>query len=132
MSVGSLESDRGSPAIAAGPPKARWTFGLVPTAIIGASGSALLALASDLPASPYGPRAAHVWPVAASGAAPGWEGPALPAWAGPANGGPGVGSGHLLLLGAVLLGVVLLGLAWISLWRSVRAARTRTGTASGG
>ncbi len=95
-------------------------IGLVPTAIIGASGSALLALASDLPASPYGPHAGHIWPVAASGSAPGWEGPALPAWAGPANSGPGVGSGHLLVLGAVLVGILLLGLAWLNLWRAVR------------
>ena len=80
----------------------------------------MLALASDLPASPYGPHAGGVWPLAASGRAPRWEGPAVPAWTGPANSGPGVATGHLLLLGAAVVGVLLLALAWLSLWRAVR------------
>ena len=90
-------------------------------AALGAVGSGLLALASDLPASPYGPHAGGVWPLAASGRAPGWEGPAVPPWAGATNSGPGVSSGHLLLLGAAIVGVVFLGLAWLSLWRVVRS-----------
>ncbi len=93
-------------------------------AALGALGSGLLALASDLPASPYGPHAGGSWPLAASGHAPGWEGPGLPAWAGPANSGPGIASGHLLLLGAAVAGLVLLGLAWLSLWRAVRTDAT--------
>jgi len=123
VSVGSLESDRSSLAEAAGPQRASRTLRLVPTAVVGAAGSALLALASDLPASPYGPHAGHVWPFAASGPDPGWEGPALPAWAGPANSGPGVGAGHLLVLTAAVVGVLFLALAWLSLWRAVRAVR---------
>ena len=90
-------------------------------AALGAVGSGLLALASDLPASPYGPHAGGAWPLAASGRAPGWEGPAVPPWAGATNSGPGVSSGHLLLLGAAIVGVVFLGLAWLSLWRVVRS-----------
>ncbi len=120
MSVGSLELDRGSPGREAAPHGIR-ALGLVPTAILGAAGSALLALASDLPASPYGPHAAHLWPLAASGSAPRWEGPALPTWTEPVNDGPGVGSVHLMVMGAVVIGVVLLVLAWLSLWRTVRA-----------
>lgn len=84
-------------------------------------GSALLALASDLPASPFGPRAGGAWPLAASGAAPSWEGPSVPRWAAPANSGPGVAPGHVLVLTVALLGLVLLGLAWFRLWRAVRA-----------
>ena len=49
--------------------------------MVGAAGSALLALASDLPASPFGPHAGGVWPFADSGAARTWEGPSVPAWA---------------------------------------------------
>lgn len=88
--------------------------------MVGAAGSALLALASDLPASPFGPRAAGAWPLAASGAARSWEGPTVPAWAAPANIGPGVPTGHLLVLAAALVGVALLGVAWLRLWRAVR------------
>jgi alpha-1,6-mannosyltransferase len=121
VSVRSLEPDR----VSAGRPPAREntsrTSSLVCVAALGAIGSGLLALASDLPASPYGPHADGVWPLAASGRAPRWEGPAVPAWAAPANSGPGVGTGHLLLLGAVVAGVLLLGLAWLSLWRAVRS-----------
>ncbi len=121
MSVGSLESDRPAPGNAPAPEKATRTISLVRTAVVGAGGSALLALASNLPASPYGPHAGGVWPLAASGPAPVWEGPTLPAWAGPANHGPGVGSGHLLVLAAAVVGLVLLGSAWLNLWRMVRA-----------
>jgi hypothetical protein len=84
-------------------------------------GASLLALASDLPASPYGPHAGGIWPLAASGRAPSWEGAAGPAWAGPANSGPGVTSAHQLVLGAAVVGVVLLGVAWLTLWRVVRS-----------
>ena len=52
--------------------------GLFGTALLGAGGSALLALASDLPASPFGPHAGGLWPFAGAGAAPSWEGPATP------------------------------------------------------
>ena len=120
VSVRSLESDRlspgGSPA-----PEHTWAMSPVFLAALGAAGSGLLALASDLPASPYGPRAGGVWPLAASGRVPDWEGPAVPGWAGPANTGPGVATAHLLLLGAAVLGVLLLGLAWLGLWRAVRS-----------
>ncbi len=44
-----------------------------------------------------------------------------PGWADPANSGPGVPSGHLLVLAAALVGVVLLVTAWLRLWRAVRA-----------
>jgi hypothetical protein len=89
--------------------------------VLGAAGSALLAVASDLPASPFGPHAGGLWPFAASGPAPSWEGPATPFWAGPANSGAGVTSPHLLVLAAALVGVVLLAIAWLGLWRAVRA-----------
>ncbi len=89
--------------------------------MLGAGGSALLALASNLPASPFGPHAGGLWPFAGAGAAPSWEGPATPRWAEPANSGPGVPSGHLLVLAAALVGVVLLAIAWLRLWRVVRA-----------
>ena len=115
--VSELEAPAGLPVSGRTSPPTR---SLVGTAVLGAGGSALLALASDLPASPFGPKAG-AWPFAASGAARAWEGPALPGWAAPANAGPGVPSGHLLLLAAVLLGVALLGVAWFRLWRSVRA-----------
>jgi alpha-1,6-mannosyltransferase len=95
--------------------------GFAATAVSGAAGSALLAVASDLPGSPFGPRAGDVWPLARSGGARPWEGPALPAWAAPANSGPGVPTGHLLVLMAALVGAALLGVAWVRLWRAVRA-----------
>ena len=95
--------------------------GLVGTAALGAAGSALLALASDLPASPFGPHAAGLWPFTVSGVAPGWEGPAVPGWAGPANRGAGVPSGQMLVLAAAVVGVVLLWVAWLRLWRAARA-----------
>jgi alpha-1,6-mannosyltransferase len=120
VSVRSLESDRVSPGGSLAPGNTTRPFSLGWTAALGAAGSGLLALASDLPASPYGPHAGGIWPLAASGRAPRWEGPAVPAWAGPANSGPGVSSGHLLLLGAAGVGVLLLGLAWLLLWRAVR------------
>jgi hypothetical protein len=121
VSVRSLESDRVSPGGSPAPQHTRRTIRPVSIAALGASGSGLLALASDLPASPYGPHAGGVWPLAASGRVPGWEGPAVPAWAGPSNSGPGLTAGHLLLLGAVVVGVLLLALAWLSLWRAVRS-----------
>lgn len=120
MSVRSLEPDRVSPGESPAPGDTIRPFSLGWIAALGAAGSGLLALASDLPASPYGPHAGGSWPFAASGRAPGWEGPAVPPWAGPANSGPGVTAGHLLLLGAAVIGVLLLGLAWLSLWRAVR------------
>lgn len=95
--------------------------GFTGTALLGAGGSALLALASDLPGSPFGPRAGGAWPLAASGTARSWAGPSVPAWAAPANIGPGVPTGRLLVLAAALAGVVLLGVAWLRLWRTVRA-----------
>jgi hypothetical protein len=82
-----------------------------------------MALASDLPASPFGPYAGGLWPFAASGPAPSWEGPATPLWVAPANSGPGVTSPHLLVLAAALVGVVLLAITWLGLWRAVRADR---------
>jgi hypothetical protein len=45
----------------------------------------------------------------------------VPAWAAPANSGPGVPNGHVLVLAAALVGVALLGVAWLRLWRAVRA-----------
>jgi hypothetical protein len=124
VSVRSLESDLVVSERGAAPEKSRRETGLVGIAALGAIGSGLLALASDLPASPYGPHAGGSWPLAASGPAPGWEGPAVPAWAGPANSGPGIMPGHLLLLAAAAAGLVLMGLAWLSLWRAVRSDAT--------
>ncbi len=98
--------------------------GLIGSAALGAIGSALLALASDLPASPFGPHAGGLWPFAASGSAGTWEGPRAPRWAVPANVGSGVPSGHLLVWVAALVGVVLLMIAWLRLWRTVRVDRT--------
>src|SRR6202050_1098822 len=124
MSVTARASDLETPT--APPPPARIARpigGLLGTAVLGAAGSALLAVASDLPASPFGPHAGGLWPFAASGPAPSWEGPATPLWAGPANFGPGVTSPHLLVLAAALAGVVLLAIAWLGLWRAVRADR---------
>ena len=97
---------------------------LVVIAVLGTAGSALLALSSDLPDSPFGPHAGGLWPFASSSAAPGWEGPALGVWALPTNRGSGLNSVHLLVLAAALAGVVLLATAWLSLWRAVRADRT--------
>jgi hypothetical protein len=45
----------------------------------------------------------------------------MPSWAAPANSGPGVPTGHVLVLAAALVGVALLGFAWLRLWRAVRA-----------
>jgi hypothetical protein len=124
MSVTALGSDTGAPAATSAPaPTAQPIGGLLGTAVLGAAGSALLALASDLPASPFGPHAGGLWPFAASGPAPSWEGPTTPLWAGPANSGPGVTSPHLLVVAAAVVGVVLLGIAWLGLWRAVRADR---------
>ena len=119
MSVSSLELDRVPPQRSPAPATSR-TINLLCAAALGAIGSGCLALASNLPASPYGPHAGGIWPLAASGRAPGWEGPVEPAWAGPANSGPGVMSVHLLVLGAAVFGVLLLGLAWLTLWRAAR------------
>jgi hypothetical protein len=122
MSVTAPPSDHGAPAAIAKPARvARPVGGLMRKAVLGAAGSTLLALASDLPASPFGPHAGGLWPFAASGPAPSWEGPATPLWTDPANSGPGVTSPHLLVLAAALLGVVLLAIAWLGLWRAVRA-----------
>lgn len=120
MSVSSLESDRVSPGRSPASNKTSRTINLICVAALGTVGSGFLALASNLPASPYGPHASGVWPLAASGGAPRWEGPAGPAWAGPANSGPGVPSVHLLVLGAAVVGLVLLGMAWLTLWRAAR------------
>ena len=81
-------------------------------ALLGAAGSALVALGSDLPGSPYGPHAAGLWPLAGSGPTPGWEGGELPRWANIADQSSGVSAGHLLVVILVVLGVVLLGAAW--------------------
>ena len=99
----------------------RRPHGLAATAVLGAGGSVLLALASDLPGSPFGPHAGDAWPLASTGAARSWQGPRVPSWAAPANSGPGVPTGHLLVLAAALAGVALLGLAWVRLWRAVRS-----------
>ena len=114
-------SDRGASAAPSAPHRlGRPIVALVGTAALGAAGSALLALASDLPASPFGPQAGRIWPFAGAGGAPSWEGPATPPWAEPANSGPGVPPGHVLVLAAALVGVVLLVTAWLRLWRLVR------------
>ena len=125
MSRSALVSDRGaSTKRSSSHPPARPVAGLLGTAMLGAAGSALLALATDLPASPFGPHAGGLWPFAGAGPAPSWEGPATAPWAQPANRGPGVPSAHLLVLAAALVGVVLLAVAWLGLWRAVRADRT--------
>lgn len=122
MRVSTLAPDPGAPVAISRPGRiARPIGGLLGTAMLGAVGSALLALASDLPASPFGPRAGGLWPFAASGAAPRWEGPAAPVWAWPVNVG-GVPP-HLLVLATAVVGAVLLSVAWLSLWRAVRADR---------
>jgi hypothetical protein len=89
-------------------------------ALVGAAGSTLVALACDLPRSPYGPQAAGVWPLAAKGPAPGWEGPSVPWWATVANRGPGVDKGHVVPAVLAVVGVALLGLGWVMLLRSLR------------
>ncbi len=122
MKVRSPEIDLDAPGVSAAPHRlGSVTGGLVGTAVLGASGSALLALASDLPGSPFGPHAGGLWPLALPGAAPSWEGPTVPAWAEPANSGPGVPPGQLLVLAAAVVGLLLLGIAWLRLWRTVRA-----------
>ena len=95
--------------------------GLLRPALLGAGGSLLLALASNMPGSPYGPRAAGLWPLAMSGRSLQWQGPQLPWLAQPADLGPGVGRGHLLVIALAVLGVGLLGFAWVQVWRSVRS-----------
>jgi alpha-1,6-mannosyltransferase len=104
-----------------GPDASRRRSPFVLPALAGAVGAGLLALAGDLPGSPYGPHAGGLWPLAATGSAPGWEGPQVPSWADVADQGPGVGPGRLLVTLAVIAGVGLLGLAWITLWRRARA-----------
>jgi hypothetical protein len=94
---------------------------LGPPALLGAGGTVLLALASDLPGSPYGPRAGGLWPLVISGRAPGWEGPTVPTWAGVSDQASSVAPGHLLGTLVVVAGVLLLGLAWGLLWRATRA-----------
>ncbi len=124
MGVVTRASDHGTATVSSAPARvARPVGGLVGSAVLGAAGSALLTLASDLPASPFGPHAGGLWPFAASGPAPSWEGPATPLWTDPANSGPGVTSPHLLVLAAALVGVVLLAIAWLGLWRAVRVDR---------
>lgn len=93
---------------------------LTGTAALGAVGSALLAFASDVPRSPYGPHAAGVWPFAATGSA-GWEGPTVPWWVQPANSGHLVPPARLVATVAAVGGVGLLCIAWLRLWRKVRA-----------
>ncbi len=88
--------------------------------LLGVLGTTVLAVASDLPGSPYGPHAGGLWPFAAGGPAPGWEGPKVPSWAMVADQGPGVTPGRLLPTLAVVVGVALLGLAWVLLWRRTR------------
>ncbi len=124
MSSSALVSDRGAYATPSAPHRlARPIGGVLGTAVLGSAGSALLALASDLPASPFGPHSGGLWPFAGAGAAPSWEGPATPSWTEPANSGPAVPPAHLLVLAAALVGVVLLAIAWLGLWRAVRADR---------
>lgn len=100
----------------------RRRFSLGPLALLGASGSALMAVASDLPGSPYGPHAAGLWPLAAGGPAPAWEGPELPSWAGVADQAAGVGPGHLVVMLLAVGGIVVLGVAWALLWRQARTS----------
>ena len=66
----------------------RGTSLTLPT-LLGAVGSWRSGLASDLPGSPFGPHAAGLWPLAASGPAPAWEGPTVPGWAQVADQTPG-------------------------------------------
>jgi alpha-1,6-mannosyltransferase len=73
-----------------------------------------------MPGSPYGPHAAGLWPLEASGPAPGWEGPKVSPWAQVSDQARGVVPAHLLIVLAVVGGVVFLALAWGLLWRRVR------------
>ncbi len=99
----------------------------VPT-LLGVAGSVLLALGSDVAGSPFGPHAGGLWPFAARGPAPGWEGPTVPSWTMVArNQGAGVGPGRLLATAAVVVGVGLLGFAWFLVWRAARGASTGSG-----
>ena len=91
------------------------------SSLVGATGSALVALSTDVPRSPYGPNAAGLWPLAGNRVAPGWEGPTVPWWASVANSGPGAGDNHLVPALAAVTGVLLLGLAWVVLLRALRA-----------
>lgn len=86
-------------------------------AMVGMVGSGLLALASNLPGSPFGPHAAGLWPLAAPGPAPWWEGPNIPAWAKLSDQASTVTAGRLLPTVAVVGGAGLLVLAWSRLWR---------------
>jgi len=88
--------------------------------VLGAGGSLLLALASDLPRSPYGPHAAGLWPLEASGPAPGWEGPTVPTFAQLSDQGRGVPPARLLITFLVVAGVALMVLAWALVWRRIR------------
>lgn len=107
--------------------RSRWIL----PAVLGAGGSLLLALATDLPRSPYGPHAAGLWPLAASGPAPGWEGPTVPTFAQLADQGQGVPPAHLLVTVSVVAGVALMALAWVLVWRRLRA-RVDPGVSVGG
>ena len=89
-------------------------------ALLGAAGAVLLALAGDLPGSPYGPRAAGLWPLAGRGQAPTWEGPKVPTWARLSDQVTGVGSGRLVTTLLVIAGVGLLAVAWGLVWRMAR------------
>lgn len=100
--------------------KGAWSRTFVLPALFGGSGTALLALVSDLPGSPFGPHAGGLWPLAGTGAAPGWEGPTVPGWVMVADQGAGVGPGRLIPTLAILAGVGLLVLAWIIAWRRIR------------
>jgi hypothetical protein len=96
-------------------------------ALVGASGSILLALATDLPGSPFGAHAGGLWPLAAAGPAPSWEGPTLPSWARLADQAPGVETGRILPTLLVLAGLGLLVAAWVLVWRRARAPRPPDG-----
>ena len=125
VGVGSLLSDRDTTAPSGARSRdAGRARRLAVLAALGVAGSGFLALASDLPASPYGPRASGVWPLSGSARPPGWEGPAEPTWAGPANFGPGVAHVHLLVLTAAVLGLALLATGWLLAWRLVRSDPT--------
>jgi alpha-1,6-mannosyltransferase len=119
--VSELSDSDYQPTSAPDDAKGHVTRGIRSSAVVGAIGSAFLALASNLPGSPYGPQAGGLWPLAGKGAAPGWEGPTVPWWAVLANRGPGVAPGHLLTTLLAVLGVVLLCLGWGRLLRVLRA-----------
>jgi len=95
-------------------------FAPILVAVLGAAGSILIALASNLPGSPFGPDADGLWPLARPGVAPGWEGPRLPTWVTLSNQTVGAPPGHLLPTVAVIAGVAVLVLAWSLLWRRTR------------